>query len=264
MPHVRVGDVELYYELIDCTEPWHSGPPPVVLLHGLGADRRVWLYQVPVLCSRFPTLLVDLRGHGRSSAPAGDWTVADMALDVVRLLRHLGAERAHLVGLSMGGMVAQQIALDSPYTTASLVLADTVSGIPAGGEAQAKEALHFIESHSMAEVARTRITTAFTDAVDPVMRLHLIEAVALNDKEAYERAARAVFSFAATPRLDEIVAPTLVIVGEADRTLPLAAMEDLATRIRGARLVRIPGAGHISNMERPQEFNRAVLDFLGA
>ena len=263
MPHVRVGDVELYYELIDCTEPWHSSPPPVVLLHGLGTDRRMWLYQVPALCARLPTILVDLRGHGRSSAPAGAWTVADMARDVVRLLRYLGAERAHLVGLSMGGMVAQQFALDYPYATASLVLADTICGVPADGKATAVEALRFIESHSMAEVAKTRISTAFTDAVDPVMRGHLIEAVALNDKDAYERAARAAFGFSLCTRLDEIAVPTLVVVGEGDRTFPMAWMEALAERIRGARLVRIAGAGHISNMERPQEFTRALLEFFG-
>jgi pimeloyl-ACP methyl ester carboxylesterase len=263
MPHVRVGDVDLYYELIDCTEPWHSGPPPIVLLHGLGTDRRVWLYQVPALCARLPTILVDLRGHGRSSAPAGEWTIADMARDVVRLLRHLGAERAHLAGVSMGGMVAQQFALDYPYATASLILASTIAGVPADGQNVARDALQFIATYSMAEVSRARITMAFTDRVDPTMRLHLIEAVALNDKAVYERAARSVFEFSVRDRLQEVRVPTLVVVGEEERSLPRAWMEDLATRIRGARVVRIAGAAHLCNMERPQEFNRAVLEFLG-
>lgn len=263
MPHVRVGEVELYYELVDCTEPWRSGAPPAVLLHGLGEDRRTWLYQVPAFCTRVPVILVDLRGHGRSSAPAQDWTVADMARDVVRLLRHLGAERAHLIGLSMGGMVAQQFALDYPYATASLVLGGTICGVPSDGQAMAREALRCIETQPMHEVAQTRITAAFSDAVDPVMRGHFIEQVALNDKDTYVRAARAVFGFSACERLREIDAPTLVVVGAADRTFPLAWMEELAARIRGARLVRIPGAGHLSNLERPDDFNRAVLEFLG-
>ena len=263
MPHVRVGEVELYYELVDCTEPWRPGIPPAVLLHALGTDRRIWLYQVPAFCARVPTLLVDLRGHGRSSAPAAEWTIADMAHDVVRLLRHLGVERAHLIGLSLGGMVAQQFALDYPYATASLVLADTVGGMPEAFQATAREQLRFIETHTMAEVATTRITRGFTDDVNPLMLRHLIETVALNDKATYERAARAAFGFTPRGRLEDIVAPTLIVVGEGDRTFPLPMMEELAQRIRGARLVRIPGAGHISNMERPQEFNRAVLDFLG-
>jgi pimeloyl-ACP methyl ester carboxylesterase len=263
MPHVRVGDVDLYFELIDCTEPWHSGPPPIVLLHGLGTDRRIWLYQVPVLCARVPTILVDLRGHGRSSAPDGEWTIAAMARDVVRLLRHLGAERAHLAGLSMGGMVAQQFALDYPYATASLVLASTIGGIPADGENVAREALQFIATHSMAEVSKARITAAFTDRVDPTMRLHFIEAVALNHKPDYERAARSVFEFSVQDRLQEIRVPTLVVVGEEERSFPRAWMEHLATRIPGARLARIAGAAHLCNMERPQEFNRVLLEFLG-
>ena len=95
------------------------------------------------------------------------------------------------------------------------------------------------------------------------MRGHLIEQVALNDKDAYARAAAATFSFDVRARLGEIAAPTLVVVGDADRTFPIPWMEDVASGIRGARLVRLAGAGHISNLERPQEFNRAVLDFLG-
>lgn len=262
MPHVRLGDVDLYYELIDCTEPWRSGVPPAVLIHGLGTDRRIWLYQVPEFCARVPVLQIDLRGHGRSRAPRGDWTVADMALDVVRLLRHLGVEKAHLVGLSLGGMVAQQFALDYPYATASLVLADTISG-PGDDGTALRESLAYIESHSMREIAESRITRAFTDAVDPVMRGHLIEQVALNDKAAYECAARAAFSFDVRAQTGQIAAPALVVVGEADRTFPLPWMEAVAGAIPGARLVRIPGAAHIVNMERPREFNRAVLDFLG-
>ncbi|MEO8603530.1 MAG: alpha/beta fold hydrolase [bacterium] len=260
MPDVRLGDVNLYYELIDCSEPWRSGNPPAVLLHGLGTDRRLWLYQVPALCPRLPVLAVDLRGHGRSSAPDGEWTIADMARDVVRLLRHLGAEKAHLIGLSMGGMVAQQFALDYPYATASLVLADTASRVDPDA---ARDGLAFMAAHSMREIATARITTAFSDAVNPLMRGHVIEQAALNDKDAYLQAARAVFGFDVWSRLDEIAAPALVVLGEADRTFPHERMVEVASGIRGARLVRLAGAGHISNMERPQEFNRAVLDFLG-
>ena len=260
---MRLGNLELYFELIDCTEPWRSGATPTVLIHGLGTDRRIWLYQVPEFCSRVPTLTVDLRGHGRSSAPDGEWTVADMARDIVRLLRQLGAEKANLVGLSLGGMVAQQFALDYPYATASLVLVDTIAGPPPGGDQPLREALAFIEAQPMRAIAETRIAAAFTDAVDPVMRGHVIEQAALNDKDNYLRAARATFSFNVRERLGEIAAPTLVVVGEQDRTFPMAWMEDVASGIRGARLVRLSGAAHISNMERPREFNRAVLDFLG-
>lgn len=264
MPHQRVGDINLYYELTDFTEPWSAGPAPVVFIHGLGGDHSMWLRQVPAFCSRFPTITLDLRGHGQSTRPTADFGMADMAADVVRLLRALGVERAHLVGLSLGGMVAQQFALDYPLATASLVLADTLCGSPAGFESVMRDALRFIEENSMAAVAQARITNAFSDAVDPVMRGCLIDRVAQNDKAAYVRAARSAFGFSVADRLSEITAPTLVIIGAQDRVTPPRLSDDIVAHIPAAHLVRLAGAGHISNMERPQEFNRVVLEFLNS
>ena len=264
MPHARVGDIELYYELVDFTEPWKAGPAPLVFIHGLGGDHTMWQYQVPAFCAHFPTITIDLRGHGESTRPDRDFRIADMALDVVRLLRALGVERAHLVGLSLGGMVVQQFALDYPLATASLVLADTLCGTPTEFESVVRDAMRYIEDNGMAAVAQTRITNAFSDAVDPVMRDYMIDRVARNDKTAYVRAARSAVGFSVCDRLAEIAAPALVIVGEEDRVTPPLLSENIAARIPGARLVRIAGAGHISNLERPEEFNRAVRDFLSS
>jgi pimeloyl-ACP methyl ester carboxylesterase len=262
MPLARVGDIDLNYDLVDCTEPWKAGRPPLVFLHGLGGDRRLFLFQVAEFCRKFPVLTVDLRGHGESSLPEGDWTIADMALDLVRLLRLLGVERAHLAGVSLGGMVAQQFALDFPYATASLALVDTLCGPPAGLENEVAAALRFIEEKPMGEIAKDRITNAFSDAVDPLMRDYVIGQISRNEKSAYVRAARAAWAFSVCGRLGEVRAPTLVIVGEEDRVTPPFLSEEIAARIAGAQLVRIPGCGHISNMERPQEFNRALMEFL--
>lgn len=267
MPLTRVGDIELYYELIDYTEPWRAGPAPVVFVHGLGGDHRMWLYQVPAFCTRFPVITLDLRGHGQSTRPPHDFSVADMALDILRLLRSLGAERVHLVGLSLGGMVVQQFALDHPLATASVVLADTLCGPPPGGMGPdvtevMRAALQFIEDSSMRAIAQARITNAFSDAVDPVLRGYLIDQVAENDKAAYVRAARSAFGFSVRERLRELTAPALVVVGDQDRVTPPLLSEDLAGCIPGARLARLAGAGHIANLERPAEFNRLVLDFL--
>ncbi len=262
MPHKRVGDIDLFHELIDCTEPWKAGPAPVVFIHGLGGDHTFWLYQVPAFCAHFPVITVDLRGHGQSTKPAGDFGVADMARDVVRLLRSLGVERAHIVGLSLGGVVAQQFALDSPLAVASLVLADTFAATPPEFQDMVRASLQFVEDNDMPVVAKARITNAFSDAVNPVMRDYFIDRVARNDKPSYVRAARAVMGFSATARLGEIVAPTLVVVGDVDRVTPPALSEEIAARIPGARLARIADCGHISNLEQPAEFNRVVLEFL--
>ena len=257
----RVGDVDLHYEMIDCTEPWRASRSPIVLLHGLGGDWRTWLYQVPAFCDKATVINVDMRGHGASSAPEAEWSIADMAHDVVRLLRNLGAERANLIGLSLGGMVALQFALDYPYATHSLVLADTMGGL--GGFAKEwQAAVQFIEENPMAAVAKRRITAAFSDSANPVMRDYFVDRVARNEKASYERSARALLRFSVSDRLGEIGVPALVVVGEEDRVTPPELSEELATKIPGARLARIPGAGHLANLEKPAEFNRAVVDFL--
>lgn len=262
MAHARVGDIDLFYELIDCTEPWTTGKAPVLLIHGLGGDHQNWLYQIPALCSRYPILRVDLRGHGASSAAADDFSVADMALDLVRLLRVLGIEKVHVVGLSLGGVVAQQFALDYPYATASALLAGTFCAIPDAMREVATESLRFMDANSMAAIAASRITAAFSDAVNPTLRGYLIDRIAANDKDAYLRAARAAMRFSVADRLAELNAPTLVVVGELDRVTPPVLSETLASRIAGARLVRIPAAGHICIMEQPDAFNRVMLEFL--
>jgi 3-oxoadipate enol-lactonase len=263
MPHVRVGDVNLYYELHDFCEPWRAARLPVVFVHGLGGSHAMWLYQVPAFCDRFPVITLDLRGHGQSTGgEKSNLTMGDMARDVVRLLRVLGVERAHVVGLSLGGMVAQQLALDQPLAVASLCLADTLAAPPAGFQDLMRAALQLIEENSMAVVAKTRITNAFSEQVDPTMRDYFIDQVTRNNKEAYVRAARAAFGFAVRDRLAEIRLPTLVLVGEQDRVTPPVCSEELAAGIRDAKLIRIPGAGHITNIEFPNEFNAALKEFL--
>src|SRR5262249_47447756 len=157
--------------------------------------------------------------------------------DVVRLLRGLGVERAHLVGLSLGGMVVQQLVLDHPLAAASVVLADTLCGVPAGSGSLRRGAVRFIEGDRMDAVGQARITNAFSDAVDPVMRGYLIDRIARNDKVSYERAARAAYGFSVGHRLPEIKVPALVLVGEADRVTPPPLSEEIAARIPGARLV---------------------------
>jgi pimeloyl-ACP methyl ester carboxylesterase len=262
MPLARVGEIDLNYEIVDCTEPWKATRPPLVFLHGLGGNRRLFLFQVPEFCRKFPVITIDLRGHGESSQPAADWTIADAALDVVRLLRLLGVERAHMAGVSLGGMVTQQFALDYPYATASLIAVDTLCGPPAGYEEQMRAALRDIEEKPMSEIAQSRITNAFSDKVDPVMREYVIGQIARNEKESYVRAARAAWSFSVGGRLGEVRAPTLVIVGDQDRVTPPFLSEEIAAKIVGAKLVQIPDCGHISNLEKPEEFNRALMQFL--
>ncbi|GIW40624.1 MAG: 3-oxoadipate enol-lactonase [Candidatus Binatia bacterium] len=262
MPFETVEGRKIFYELTDFSEPWRPGRSPILFLHGLGGSHRLWLYQVPAFAGRFPVLTLDLRNHGESTAVHADFGIADMALDVARVLRRLGVERVHVVGLSLGGMVALELALDFPTTVASLVLADTAAGIPDEWAETARAALEFIERSSMEEVARERITAAFSRRVDPDLRDYVIGQVASNDKQAYLHAARAAFRFDARDRLGELAVPTLVLVGEEDTVTPPVLSEFLAGAIPGARLARLAGCGHITNLEDPGTFNRTLGEFL--
>ena len=262
MPLARLDDVDLYYELVDCTEPWRPAVPPLLFIHGLGGDHTMWFYQVAAFCTRFPVLTFDLRGHGRSTRPDTPFGMADFARDAAGLLRVLGFDRAHVVGLSLGGMVAQQLALAHAEVVTSVVIADSLCGVPPEFEAAMRTALRFIEENDMRTVARARITNAFSDQVNPALREHVIDLVARNDKRCYEHSARAAMGFACGEQLSGVRAPALVLVAEEDRVTPPALSDMIAARLPNARLVRLPRGGHINNMECPQEFNRAVGEFL--
>ncbi len=263
MPVADLPECRLHYQDIDYTLPWEAPEPPVVLIHGLGGSWRNWILQIPWLARHRRVLALDCRGAGESTAPDRDWTTADMAQDVAELLELLDIPRAALVGLSMGGTVALQFALTHPARLAELVLVDTLAGLPAALFQMAAPALEQIETAPMAEVARTRITNAFTDRVDPALRDYVIGEVARNNPTHYRRAARATFSFNVRERLGEIDAPTTIIFGEDDRVTPTVLGIDLRDRIPGARYHEIGGAGHICNMEYPDAFNAVLADALG-
>lgn len=263
MPIADLPDCRLHYHDADYSLPWEAAGPPVVFLHGLGGSWRNWLPQIPWVARYRRVLAVDCRGAGASSAPDSDWTTADMARDVALLLDQEGIARAAVVGLSMGGTIAMQFALDFPDRLAELVLVDTLPGLPAALREMAGPALDEIMTQPMAEIARARITNAFTDAVDPRLLEHSIAEVAKNDLTAYRRAARATFAFNVRERLGEIAAPTTIIFGAEDRVTPTVLGIDLHEQIPHSTYCEVPGGGHIVNVEFPEAFNAYLATALG-
>ncbi|HSB56077.1 MAG TPA: alpha/beta fold hydrolase, partial [Gemmatimonadales bacterium] len=217
---------------------------------------------VKPFASRFRVLRVDLRGHGRSDVPPPPYTLAGFADDVHALLRELRLAPAHVVGLSLGGMVAQVLALDHPDAVRSLVLADTVSTLPAEARPVMIERGEAAKRGGMAAITDATLARWFTPGFmgsDVVARCR--QRLLSDPVTGWAAAWRAISELDIESRLPEIRVPTLVITGEADVASPVARAQAMAARIPGARLEIVPGAPHMAPLERPDVFNAAVLRF---
>ncbi|MCC7369625.1 MAG: alpha/beta fold hydrolase [Chloroflexi bacterium] len=244
-----------------------GGAGPIVLLHGFPLNRAMWDEQVASLADRYHLIVPDLRGHGETDAPDGPYEMADHAGDVLALLDRLGHQRAAVVGLSMGGYILLQLMTRAPERLSAVVLADTMGEADAPERKQARA--------DQAEVIRSLGLGAFADLVLPRMfgptvpadRPHLVERFRQTIlSQQPEAVVAALQGLAARPdmmaALPGVKLPTLVVVGSDDMATTSGHAHNLAAAIPGATLVVLPGAGHMSNWEDPDGFNRAVRLFL--
>jgi pimeloyl-ACP methyl ester carboxylesterase len=248
---------------------------------GLAADSTAWMFQVPAFAEHHRTIVFDNRGVGRSAKPPGPYSIHQMADDAAGLLGVLGIERAHVVGVSMGGMIAQELALRHPARVRGLVLGCTFPEPDEGAE----RTRAFSIARFGGQVTASGETRIDVSAIDPLMLFqHLLPRVfnqsfidselpkllqifggALQygfSMEAILGQVEAIMGHRTTDRLHRITAPTLVITGDADLLVSPANSDILAQSIPGAKLVKVPGGSHGFNFETPDVFNRAVLDFL--
>ncbi|HEX8190191.1 MAG TPA: alpha/beta fold hydrolase [Pyrinomonadaceae bacterium] len=264
MPTATVRGVELYYEE-------HGRGEPLVLVPGFGTGLWIWYRQVPAFAERFRTIVFDPRGVARSAAADAPFTMRELADDLAALLGELGVGRAHVLGASFGGFVAQEFALAHPGRTRSLVLCCTSYG-GAGHVPPAPETLAAIASTkglNTAERVRENLLLAFSprfarEHPDEVGRVVSLRAENDVPEHAYLRQLQAAVAFDAAARVGGISAPTLVITGDADAIVPHENSVNLAAAIPGAELQVIGGGSHTFFIERPDEFNRAVVEFVGS
>lgn len=236
---------------------------PVVLLHGLGCDWRHWSRQIGWLAHTRRVVAPDLRGgSGLTRWHRPGWTTRDMAADVFAVVAALGLCRPALVGISMGGTVALRYALDHPTDLSRLVLVDSFPGIPKEFSQVRDEQLAFIQTHTLREIAESRMAVAFTRDADPATRAWVVDMIARGDPEGYRQQARATLTFDVRDRLGEITVPTTIIHGELDATVPSAVATLLAGRIPGATLHILEGQGHFPNFEAPERFNPLLAEAL--
>ena len=254
---VDTGDVKLFVQ--------QSGEgEPLILLHGLGMSSALWKNQAPVFSRHFHTVAVDLRGFGQSSRPEGpgDYAIDILAEDIAVLIGRLKLDCCHVLGTSMGGFIAQALALARPDLCRSLILCHTAPrmSIPPGILARRAEALN---NMPLDEYAGIVVEQACSANASRELRTWIAGLIAGNDKRAYTQVmTEGLRDFDAGEELGSIDLPTLVITGEHDQVLPREGGEEIARLIPGARLVQLDGVGHLGYAERPAEFNEAVLSFL--
>jgi 3-oxoadipate enol-lactonase len=243
--------------------------PLLLLLHGIGGNRSNWRDQLPVLASGFTVAAWDARGYGDSDDYDGPLDFGEFSADVLRVLAHFRAERAHLCGLSMGGRIAMDFYGRHPARVASLTLCDTQPGLAQMPEAKRREFVCLRQEPLLAgkhprDIAPVIARTLVGPKASPAAFQRLVDSMAALHKESYLKTIEASFMYAGVPDLENIEAPTHVVVGADDTLTPPDLARVMAARIPGARLTVISGAGHLSNIENPEAFNAAVLDFLRA
>ncbi|MGD1211514.1 MAG: alpha/beta fold hydrolase [Candidatus Acidiferrales bacterium] len=240
---------------------------PVLLIMGLGWASALWHRTRPVLAARYRTIALDNRGVGRSDVPPGPYPIALMASDAASVLDAAGIESAHLFGISMGGMIAQEFALQYPERVRSLILGCTAAGGPRAVRAE-PEVLGVLTRRGLSPDEFAAIIDPFIyDSATPRQRIK--EDAALRKQwwpnpAGYMAQFQGIIVWEAYSRLPQITAPTLVIHGETDRLVPPANGTLIAGRIRGAELVMIPRASHIFPTDQPDAAHQAVLEFLAA
>jgi 3-oxoadipate enol-lactonase len=235
------------------------GRTPIVFLHGVGSDKSVWAPQLAHFGKSRRAVAFDYPGYGESGPAPEGTTRDDYAAAICAGMDALGIDKALICGLSLGGVIAIAMHALAPGRCASLILADTFAVHPDGPSIYERSLAASTDLRALAE-ARVDFLLA-PGALDDV-RSEVIETLAKIAPAAYRVGAEAVWLADQRERAAAIDVPALVIVGEADRPTPPELSRQLAAIIPGAKLETIPGAGHISNLERPAEFNRVVEEFI--
>ena len=233
---------------------------PLLLIHGLGYARWGWEPVLEQLARSFGVILFDNRGIGESDAPPGPYTVPELAADALQVLDEAGVERAHVLGTSLGGMVAQELALASPQRVDRLVLACTTPGGPESFPMPERT----VQLMTGGATLRQFVENALADGAEPelVERILRHREATAQPFEAWAAQAAAGAGFDALDRVAEIAAPTLILHGTEDAVVDSRNTALLALRIPDARVELFPGGGHLFFWEQPDRFVEVVTEFL--
>ena len=257
---VKINDIHLHYELTG-----RKDEPVVVLSHSLASSMVMWNPQLKTLENKFRVLRYDMRGHGQSDAPQGPYSLEMLAGDVIGLIDNLGIASVHFVGLSIGGMIGQSLALTYPDRLRSVTLCDTSSILPDEAKAAFQARIVAARKGGMSgQIDATMerwFTPGFLKSGRPEITM-ISDQIAATPLAGYIGCSEAICQLNYLDRLPEIELPTLIMVGEQDPGTPVAASQAIHERIAGSQLVILPSAQHLSNIEQAEAFNESLITFL--
>jgi 3-oxoadipate enol-lactonase len=262
MPRTRIDDIEMYYEV-------HGSGEPIVLIHGLGMDSSTWFNQVPVLSQQYQVIVFDNRGVGQTDAPSEAYSTEMMADDAAALLKFLNVDNAHILGCSMGGMIAQSLALKYPELVKSLLLTATAAKLPARAKHLVQIWLRmFNENVSLETRVREGFLWVYTneffehdETVTTLVNLALANPHP-QPIHGFAGQVAALMQHDMRSQINQISAPTLVLTGRDEILIPIEFSEELAAKILNAELVILERGGHNFCMEFSEPCNQAVMHFL--
>ena len=257
MPRQHINNINLYYEI-------HGSGAPLVLIHGLGSSTRDWQDQLDHFAKNYQVVLIDMRGHGQSDKPIGPYSIPLFATDVALLLQELQLTPAHVVGISMGGMIAFQLTVDHPRLVKSLVI---VNSAPEFIVRTFREKLKLWQRFAivrllgMRKMGQVLAGRLFPGPEHERLRQVFVERWAENNPRTYRDAMQAIVGWSVADKLDRITCPVLVLASDQDYS-SVAEKQAYVDQIAPGKLVVIKDARHALPAEKPEAFNQALDSFL--
>lgn len=248
---------------LDWEESGPADAPPLVFVHSLGTDRRIWRSQIDSLRDAYRVVAFDLRGHGSSQVPAGPYTLDDLGTDLMAVADTARLDRFHLCGVSIGGQVALWAGVHHPDRLRSLIVSNSAARI--GTPERWAERIELVRNRGMAAIAEDLAGGWFTPGFDdrhPDRWAEAVEVFRRTDPEGYIGCCAALAGADLRTDVESIRTPTLIVGGEHDLSIPPAEAERLHGRIGGSRLEILESTAHLSGWERPEAFTAVLADFV--
>lgn len=258
---LKVNDISVNYEFSG-----RKDAPVVMCSHCLAGNINIWDDQTDVLKEHYRVLRYDVRGHGNTSAPEGDYTMEMHADDALAVMDQLGIEKAHFMGISMGGMIGQTLALKHPERVLSLILCDTACQVPEESLPIWEERIAAAKQYGMEALVDGTLERWLSPEFQkkyPAVTQKIRDIVVSTPVNGFVGGCRAISGFDVKDRLPRLSLPVLIVVGENDPGTPVEASRQIQRQISGSMLEVLAGAFHLSNIEAAESFNSILLDFFG-